>query len=389
MTLHPPSLRQPSICFLTSVLTWYRVPFHQQVKSLLRDAAIDYELIHGQYAPEDETKNDSTTLGWATKIHNRHLRLGSRRLTWHPAWSLLMKHDLVVVGQENKLLLNYPLQLLRAHVRPRIALWGHGRNFQAGYSSGPLEAWKRFWLRQCDWWFTYTEETGRFIAAQGFPEERVTVLNNSVDTSAIRRWVTEVTEHDVLRKRQQLTLRGTNVGIFVGSLYNHKRLPFLISAARLIRRCVPDFELIIVGSGPDLPWARAHTQDDQWIRVLGPAFGRDKVELMRLGHVFLMPGLVGLAILDAAAVGLPLITTDYPYHSPEISYLEDGKTGVLVQNWQDETSYSEAVVALLRDVARRRALSAAAADMASHYSIESMAERFVQGVQKALVLPKR
>ena len=65
-----------------------------------------------------------------------------------------------------------------------------------------------------------------------------------------------------------------------------------------------------------------------------------------------------------------------------------GKSGVVVKNWQSEAAYSEAVVALLLDPTRRQAMSAAATDMASRYSIDAMAERFVEGARKALVVAR-
>jgi L-malate glycosyltransferase len=40
----------------------------------------------------------------------------------------------------------------------------------------------------------------------------------------------------------------------------------------------------------------------------------------------LMPGLVGLAVLDAFADGIPRVTTVIEYHSPEIEYLVPGRT---------------------------------------------------------------
>jgi glycosyltransferase involved in cell wall biosynthesis len=123
--------------------------------------------------------------------------------------------------------------------------------------------------------------------------------------------------------------------------------------------------------------------------VLGPRFGAEKVELMRLGKLFLMPGLLGLAILDAAAAGLPTITTAYPWHSPEIAYLDDGVSGLMVRDWQDPRSYADAVTALLLDRPRLNAMAAAACAMVDYYSVEAMAERFAKGVLAALAAPSR
>ncbi len=121
-----------------------------------------------------------------------------------------------------------------------------------------------------------------------------------------------------------------------------------------------------------------------WIKVMGPRFDTDKVELMMLGKLFLMPGLVGLAVVDAGAAGLPTITTAFPYHSPEIAYIEDGKNGMIVKDWQNPQAYADAVVDVLRDRPRQLAMSKAASAMADRISIEAMADNFARGVLSAL-----
>jgi glycosyltransferase involved in cell wall biosynthesis len=106
--------------------------------------------------------------------------------------------------------------------------------------------------------------------------------------------------------------------------------------------------------------------------------------MMRAAKLFLMPGLVGLAVLDAAAARLPVVTTAYPWHSPEIAYLEDGVNGAIVREWQSKEAYAGEVVALLRDEARRERLAQAAGAMAERYTIEAMAGKFVDGVLEVL-----
>ena len=42
----------------------------------------------------------------------------------------------------------------------------------------------------------------------------------------------------------------------------------------------------------------------------------------------LLPGAVGLGVLDSFAFDVPLVTVDLPYHGPEIDYVRDGENGV-------------------------------------------------------------
>lgn len=295
-----------------------------------------------------------------------------------------MKADLVIVQQESKLLLNYVLIIASCMRLKKIAYFGHGRNFQSRSPNGRAERFKRFWATKVDWWFGYTEETRAHMRLLSFPDERITVFNNSVDTTLMRQQLAASTSEARTRLATSIGLTGRNVGVFVGGIYPDKRMKFLVDAADRIRKEIPDFELIIVGGGSDLPLVNRLAQSRPWIHVMGPRFGQEKVDLMALGCIFMMPGLMGLAILDAATAGLAIATTAFPWHSPEIAYLEPGISGLKVADWEDPEAYANEVAALLRNRPALERMREAARRMADCYSIEAMAQNFASGVLKAL-----
>ena len=374
---------------LTAILTHYRAPFHERVRAILGERGIEYDLLYGQPTAAEELKGDVTTLDWATPIRNYHINCGTP-LVWQSAWTALQRSDLAIIGQENRLLVNYPMQILhRCRGGPKIALWGHGRNFQSRSPDGLRESWKRYWSTRCDWWFGYTQETRRVLLRQGFPDSRITIFDNAVDTTALRRLAAETTLDRLREKRRELGLCGEAVGVFVGGLYEQKRLSFLLESAELIRAQIPNFELLIIGGGPEMPSLKERTSNLQWVRVLGPRFAREKVEIMLLGQIFLMPGLLGLAILDASAVGLPVATTNYPFHSPELAYLQHGVNGVVTTNWQSARAYADQVISLFKSHSELTRLSNSARQISVMYSIERMASQFTAGVVSAVKAPRR
>lgn len=375
--------RRRQVVFVSAILTHYRAAFHEQVRDTLACRRVTYDLVYSQPFGAEAEKKDTIDMPWARRVHAWAFGNGQRLLV-QSAWRHMRGADLVVIGQENRLLLNYALQVTPARLRPRIAHWGHGRNFQSRNPDGRAERWKRFWATKVDWWFAYTEETKRHIASLGFPPERITVFNNAVDTSEVRELIAAVTPDRLAERRTELGLSGEAVGVFVGGLYEDKRLAFLVAAADRVRARVPSFELVVVGGGEQLPLVRDLTATRPWIKVTGPRFGADKLEVMLLGKLFLMPGLVGLAVVDAGAAGLPTVTTAFPYHSPEIAYVEHDVNGVIVADWENPTSYADAVTALLEDPARLAAMQAAARRMAEGLTIKAMAQRFVDGVMQAL-----
>jgi hypothetical protein len=100
--------------------------------------------------------------------------------------------------------------------------------------------------------------------------------------------------------------------------------------------------------------------------------------------VTLMPFVVGLSVLDAFALEVPLVTTDAPGHGPEADYLVNDVNSVVVGEAGGPAAYAAATTALLRDADRLRDLRQGCSVAASRYTIEDMAARFAAGILAAL-----
>jgi glycosyltransferase involved in cell wall biosynthesis len=224
-------------------LTHYRVDFFAQLRDRLAAHDVELDLVVG--APDDERsqRSDAAELPWATRVRPRHFRIGTAgRVVWLPALRRCRAADLVVVEQGNRHLLNYVLFATRRFGGPRIAFWGHGRNRQSRRPRGPKERWKRRWLRAPDWWFAYTRSVADEVVAAGYPRERVTVVQNSIRPAAAGASIS----------RDRMPGRC----VFVGSLYDDKRLDLLIDAADVVASLVPGFGLDIVGARARPFWPR-------------------------------------------------------------------------------------------------------------------------------------
>jgi glycosyltransferase involved in cell wall biosynthesis len=149
----------------------------------------------------------------------------------------------------------------------------------------------------------------------------------------------------------------------------------------------PAFELVVLGGGPDLADLERRAADLPWLHVLGPTFGDEKVLAFAAARLFLLPGLVGLAVLDSFALQTPMVTIDVPYHGPEIAYLDADVNGVVLPADTSPQAYAAAVVALFEDEARWQRLVAGCREAANRYTIADMAARFADGVSRALRTP--
>ena len=135
----------------------------------------------------------------------------------------------------------------------------------------------------------------RHIAARAVRHARV--IPNGIDTQRFRPDSTART-----RLRAELGLGDAFVWIAVGRLMWKKNYPALLQAHR-------GGTLLIVGTGPDEPALRAAAGSN--VRFLGAR--EDIPDLLNAADAFVMSSIIEglpLALLEAAAVGLPCVATD-------------------------------------------------------------------------------
>lgn len=362
-------------------LLHYRVDFFELLRSLAAERGIEVRLLHGQASPTEKLKNDEGSIPWAVRVHNRWVRFAGVDLLWQPFLRHALQADLVVIMQENRILSNYPLLLLRRLLgRPTLAFWGHGANFQSRNPNSLRERWKRALLTQVDFWFAYTQATVAILAQVGFPAQRIVNLNNATDTRRFRDQCASVANERASEVRRALGIADqAPVGLFCGSLYAEKKLGLLVASGEIIRERLPDYHVIVIGSGPALPELEQAAQTRSWLHLVGVRRGQDKAEYFRAAQVMLNPGATGLHILDSFAAGLPFATTRNALHGPEIVYLEDGHTGILTEDTAQ--AYAEGVLKIIQDPERRQKMAAAAREAAGRYSVEAMAHNFLSGLE--------
>ncbi len=370
------------VAIIQRVLPHYRIPFFRRLHGRLRGVGINLNLVYGQERPGTVPRTVSLQETWARRIENRYWQVAGRELVWQPCLGLARGADLVVVEQSSRLLANYPLLAMRRLRGTRLAFWGHGRNMQSDDRQDWSERIKRATLGQVDWWFAYTGLSADVVAAGGFPRERITKVQNAIDTSELGAHLKACTAAEVGAARARHGIAGNAVGLYCGGMYDFKKLPFLIAACEEIRRRVPEFSVVFVGDGPERGVVEAAAGRHDWMHYVGAKFGRDLAPYYHMSKVLLMPGLVGLAVVDSFVAGVPLFTTDLPLHSPEIAYLEPGVNGMMTAH--DVDAYAGAVADYLRDGTALARLVAGCERSAAKYTMENMVENFARGIEQCL-----
>ncbi len=180
----------------------------------------------------------------------------------------------------------------------------------------------------------------KIVARWGILENRIVVIYNSFDASAITLF-----SHKEARKT--LNLAGT-VFISAGRLVPWKGFEMLIQAMARAREKIPDLKCLIIGDGPErknLELQIAHCKLRDAVTLLG-AVAHDRLLLyFRAGDVFVLnTGYEGFShtILEAMASGIPVITTPAG-GNPEL--IEHKKTGLLGE-YNREAAFLKAIETL-------------------------------------------
>lgn len=174
---------------------------------------------------------------------------------------------------------------------------------------------------------------------------------------------------DLIRDRHQLGARP--VVVSVSRLVTRKGHDRLIEAWHEVLRAVPDAALLVVGDGSArrrLERRAAQRGHQDSIVFAGTVPPAELPAHLAAGDVFALPirdrwgGLetegLGLAVLEASAVGLPVVVGR---SGGTPSAVLDGTTGHLV-NGKDTDQIARAVIGLLTDRARAGAMGAAGRD---------------------------
>lgn len=369
-----------NILIIQSALNQYRKEFYTLLRMELEKKGIKLDLIYGKNKNSNALKNDEIEIEWARYIPYKIFIIGESELFWQPYLKNIKGKDLVIVENANKLLLNYYLIYARHFFKYKLAYWGHGRNLHEDINSY-RNRFKYIFTNKCDWWFAYTNGTKEFLMTNNFPENKITVVQNAIDTKSIRKTYASINEFEVNDLKDQLKIGQSITGIFCGAMYNERKINFIIETCHIIKKAIPEFSMIFIGDGIDSYKALEASKSNDWIHYLGPKFGKERIKYFKVSSIQLIPYHVGLGILDSFAMETPIITTLNPYHGPEIEYLKNGINGLITEDNIDD--YSQAIINTLKSKSYIKLIEGCKLS-AKKYTIEAMVNNYRDGIISCL-----
>jgi len=369
------------IIIIQRILPHYRVEIFRQLQEILENNGVKLVLIYGQENKGAVPVSVDIDEDWAFKIKNKYIRIFGREFVWQPCIQYINGANLIIIEQAGRLIINYLLQFVLMRKYEKLAYWGHGRNMQ-GSQNSIREIIKLKLLNNIDWWFLYTDINLKHLIKYGVPDSKISIVNNSINTNELNSAVNELSNKNKLELKSELGLTSKYVVLYCGGMYPDKKLSFLLQSCMKIKKNIKDFEIILIGSGPDEVLVKKYCNEYKWIKYIGPKFGKERVPYFMASDLLLMPGLVGLAIIDSFITQTPIVTTNISSHSPEIAYLENGKNGIMTDYSLDK--YSDAVVDFLLSDTLQLKLAEGCQESAKKYTIDLMVGKFSEGVVQCL-----
>ena len=240
-------------------------------------------------------------------------------------------------------------------------------------------SFSRWKYRQIELFIAASAAIKAILVQDGIPASRIVVVHDGIDVERVAK-VAPADLHQTF-----WFPKGAPVIVNVGALVGHKGQKFLVDAMAHVRRQVPDAQLVIFGEG-DLrePLTRQIRELGLDKHVVLAGFREDVLALTRSADLFVMSSVtegLGSAVLDAMALGLPVVGTRAG-GIPEA--VEDGVTGLLVPPGRSE-ALAEAIVRMLNDPsARQRMGTAGRARVEEEFGVERLVEGTLAAYRQVL-----
>lgn len=207
------------------------------------------------------------------------------------------------------------------------------------------------------------------VSAFGIPADNVQTVYNPVDLDRIGSLTHSAPGHSFFAQQKPVV-------IAMGRLTPLKGFDILLKAFTLVIQRI-DARLIIMGEGPQRDYLETMVKD---LGITGKVslagFQRNPYGLLAHAYTFVLSSQyegLPIAILEAMACGVPVISTDCRSGPREI--LQNGQCGVLV-TVDDEAAMADAITGLLNDRKKREELSERGKQRVKDFSVQEIVRQY-------------
>lgn len=330
-----------TVWIVQSYVPRHRVPLFEQLIAQLATHGVQVRVASGSAADANQAdRGDEVRPGWLERI--AWTRIGPAQISH--ARKFYRGADAVIFPHEgSNLELSAALLARIVGGATRVGVWGHLRSYVS--DSNPFDAAIERWqLRRADRIFAYTATGASFAREAGAAADKIVTLNNTIDTDELSSEIKALDADTVQAFQARFNLVPARTIAYVGGIDESKRIDMLAETLDQLWETQPSVKLIVGGQGRSAGLLDRAVARGQVVQV-GYADAKMKALIAATAQFIVNPGRVGLLAVDALAMGLPIVTTNWRYHAPEIEYLTTGKT--VFTSADDTRSFARLVSDLL------------------------------------------
>ena len=199
------------------------------------------------------------------------------------------------------------VRLLFSSSKAKVICWGHGFGRRGWVNRLRLAC-----LKYAHALVLYDQSAMQGFIDRGVPEQSIFIAHNTVHVATNVEWKED-----------------RNLFLFVGRFTRRKKVEDLLKAFHMSLPDLPaHIQVHIVGDGEssnELKTLVAELNMEQRVRFLGKITSEERLTpLFTQALALVSPGHVGLSVLHSFAHGVPVVTTEYAEHAPEVNNIQDG-----------------------------------------------------------------
>jgi glycosyltransferase involved in cell wall biosynthesis len=271
-----------------------------------------------------------------SELNSFKKELKNRKLFSHFYWQsgvlslFFLNYKKYIVLGEYYCLSTWMLLLLVKLSNKKVYLWTHGWYGNEKYLKKTI---KKIFFKLSDGIFLYGDYAKKLMINEGFNENKLHVIYNSLDYDTQLNIRAKLTENKIYKehfKNDNPTI------IFIGRITKVKKLHWLIEVQKKLKEKNVFINLVFIGEGEEKKsleiQAKQEKINDIWF--YGSSYNEDEIgNLVYNATICVSPGNVGLTAMHTMVYGTPVIThNNFSEQMPEFEAIEENVTGAFYVN---------------------------------------------------------
>lgn len=381
----------PTVVVVTNIIAPYRVDLFTKIKSISEQVRVVVIFCGKSYQDRDWVVKES--LPFECEILTPiFIKLGKKKiqLNFNLIYRIIKLRPIGIISSEFSLP-TIQSWLASKILRCKFGIWSDGIPHSERNISVIQKFIRSYTLKNSDVVVASCNDAIDNVLSYGACKNKVYLSGLAGDYSGISK-LAKLYLKDKVQLRKELGIENRFTFIFVGSLIERKGVLELLFAFEILIKEGFDVNLLILGTG--------HLESDlhEYIEKSGISYcvslrgfiHDDVAKYYSAADCFVLPTFddpFGLVIAEAAAAGLPIITT--PYAGASREFVENGKNGYIVDpSDKNQLAFSMKRIVKL-SMSNREIMSKISRLKSRNWTIDHSASGFVKAAESLLDVSSR